>query len=84
MSTDHVDHHRNELKLPVKLNDDYTCQGRDADGVSVVFEDLLSEGERVATLTVDDDHFGPFGVVVRRDDGLWILAEDAAGVGTGR
>jgi hypothetical protein len=64
------------LHLPVKLNDAYTCQGRDARGASIGFDDLLSEGERVATASRGDDQWGPYGVVVRRDDGLWIVAEE--------
>lgn len=66
------------LRLPIKLNDDYTCQGRDARGESVVFDDLLREGDEVA------DHqdelgnlYGPMHPVVRRDDGLWIVEAGA-------
>jgi hypothetical protein len=60
------------ITLPVKLNDDYTCQGRQQDGTSVTFEDLCEEGDRIPTLCMGDDEFGPFGIVVRREDGLWI------------
>ena len=61
--------------FPVKLNDDYTCQGRDRDGEYCVFDDLLSEGDRVASLVDEDGNtFGPFGVVVRKPNGLWIVA----------
>lgn len=61
------------IELPVKLNDDYTCQGRDRNGAPVVFDDLLDEGDLVATVTDSDGNtFGPHGVVVRKDDGLWI------------
>ena len=66
------------IMLPVKLNDSYTCQGRDANGNYVVFDDLLREGERVATRRVGDDLYGPHGVVTRHGDGLWIEAESDA------
>lgn len=68
------------LKLPVKLNDNYTCKGRDADDAYIAFDDLLSEGERVPTVQVGDgddaDQCGPYGLVVMREDGLWIEAEE--------
>lgn len=64
------------LKLPVKLNDNYTCQVRDADDNYIASDDLLSEGERVSTVQVgegdDAAQYGPDGLVVRREDGLWI------------
>lgn len=69
---------RMTVKLPVKLNDAYPCQGKDAEGAYIAFDDLLDEGERVATLQVGDDQFGPFGVVVRREDGLWVVPETEA------
>jgi hypothetical protein len=64
------------IDLPVKLNDQYTCQGRQPDGTSVFFEDLCTEGERVATRSRGDDVFGPYGIVVKREDGLWIVPEE--------
>lgn len=72
------------MKYPVKLNDDYTCQGIDADGTSVVFGDLLDEGDEVGP-PEDPEEFelDPVGgcaafidgVVVRKDDGLWVVAK---------
>lgn len=66
---------RCEIAFPFKLDDDYPCRGEDANGKEIHFDDLLFEGEIVSSVTVGDDHFGPYGRVVRRDDGLWI--EDA-------
>ena len=64
-------------RLPVKLHDGYSCQGVDADGVYVTYGDLLSEGERVASTDDGEGNcWGPYGVVVRKADGLWIVAED--------
>lgn len=63
------------LTLPVKLNDKYTCQGRQQDGKFVTFDDLCEEGDLIPTFCVGDEEFGPFGVVVRREDGLWIEPE---------
>lgn len=61
--------------FPIKLNDKYTCQGFDANGQYVVFDDLLSEGDRVASFSDSEGNcYGPFAVVVRRDDGLWAEA----------
>lgn len=66
--------------FPIKLNDEYTCQGRDANGVYVGYDDLLSEGERVASMDDGEGNcWGPFGVVVRKADGLWIIAEREQG-----
>jgi hypothetical protein len=63
-----------EVRFPVKLNDNYTCQGIDRDGDAVVFDDLLRLGDSVAAFSDGDDRWGPFGIVVRRPDGLWVEA----------
>lgn len=63
------------LNYPIKLNDDYTCQGTDALGKSVTFTDLLWEGDRVGP--VDEDEAEAMyvdGIVVLKDDGLWVVA----------
>jgi hypothetical protein len=66
------------VEFPVKLNDEYTCQGREMpDGPFVAFDDLLYEGDVVAKFGDGEGNtWGPCGVVVRRDDGLWIEASD--------
>lgn len=66
-----------DLSYPIKLNDDYTCQGIDAGGNSVAFSDLLREGERVGPYAPGDELGEAMyvdGIVVRRDDGLWVEA----------
>ena len=70
MSTVHT------LALPAKLDDEYPCGGTDANDEQFRFKDLLEVGERVGT-TADDkgNVWGPFGIVVKRDDGLWIVAD---------
>jgi len=61
------------VRFPVKLNDRYTCQGIDAEGDQVYFEDLLSEGERVGSYSDGFGNvYGPMATVVRKDDGLWV------------
>jgi hypothetical protein len=64
------------LDLPCKLNPRYTCQGVDASGIAVTFDDLLNEGDLVATaVTGEGDNqteYGPYGEVVRRNGELWI------------
>lgn len=63
------------LAFPIKLNDNYTCQGHDANGDPVVFDDLLYEGQLVGSELLPDgsgDSFPPYGRVVRREDGLWV------------
>lgn len=60
--------------FPVKLNDNYTCQGIDAEGDSVVFGDLLYEGAEVGShVDRDGNIYGPMHAVVRKDDGLWAI-----------
>lgn len=62
-----------EVHFPVKLSEDYPCQGIDSDGVAVVFDDLLEEGDTVARYSDHNGNmWGPTGTVVRRQDGLWI------------
>jgi hypothetical protein len=65
------------MKFPVRLNERYPCQGIDADGVSIVFHDLLSVGDRVGQPVKGDplNAFPPHGRVVERDGGLFIDAE---------
>ena len=65
--------HRRRIAFPVKLNDGYPCQGFDAEGAPVYFEDLLYEGDQVADFMDEDGNlYGPMHTVVYRDDGLWI------------
>lgn len=65
------------LKFPVKLDDGYPCRGLDPDGNAIYFHDLLWVGTKVGGEVPGDplNAFPPFGVVVCRDDGLWIEAE---------
>lgn len=66
-----------EVVFPIKLNDAYTCQGTDAEGRYLTFDDLLSEGEKVPTYADDEGNcWGPFGTVVMLGDGLWIIADE--------
>lgn len=61
------------VEFPVKLNDNYTCQGFDAAGDSVVFDDLLYEGQEVGSYSDGDGNvYGPMHTVVRKEDGLWV------------
>jgi hypothetical protein len=61
------------MRYPIKLNDGYTCQGYDADGRYIVFDDLLGEGERVGPSDGEGNvHVNAY--VVRREDGLWVEA----------
>lgn len=62
-----------DLAYPIKLADDYPCQGRDALGEIQTFNDLLREGMSVGP-ELDGDLF-PTGEVVRKSDGLWAIAE---------
>lgn len=68
-----------ELRYPIKLDDDYPCRGVDAAGEHVVFDDLLQEGNRVGCRTRGDDVFGPYGIVVQREDGLQVEVEIGPG-----
>ena len=79
----------NDLHYPIKLDDDYTCQGVDARGVVVAFSDLLRAGDKVGPSHPDDVDFEDeamylSGVVVRRDDGMWIEALSAGSDGEDR
>jgi hypothetical protein len=66
------------VEFPIKLNDSYPCQGiEQPGGAAVAFDDLLSEGDVVAKYADDEGNtWGPSGIVVRREDGLWIVPED--------
>lgn len=65
-----------EILFPVKLierADGCAIAGHDEEGGLVCFEDLLSEGDRVAKYSDDEGNcWPPFGTVVRHADGLWI------------
>ena len=61
------------LACPAKVWDSYTCQVTGADGRGSTFDDLLSEGDLVS-LKNDHSEDSPYGRVVRKDDGLWIVA----------
>lgn len=62
-----------DLAYPIKLDDDYPCRGRDALGELQTFNDLLTEGMEVGP-ELDGEVFAT-GEVVRRDDGLWVVAQ---------
>lgn len=62
-----------DLAYPIKLDDDYPCRGTDAFGEEQTFDDLLKEGMEVGP-RVGDDTFCT-GVVVKRSDGLWAIAD---------
>lgn len=66
-----------DLAYPIKLNDDYPCQGLDADGEIQTFNDLLHEGMSVGPICGEE--IIPTGEVVRKADGLWAVAEGAGG-----
>lgn len=61
-----------DLAYPIKLNDDYPCQGTDALGETQTFDDLLREGMSVGPIIDGDIH--PTGEVVRKADGLWVVS----------
>lgn len=70
------------MKYPIKLDDVYPCRGTDADGAAVVFSDLLREGEKVGPWADGDEGGEPMyldGMVVRRRDGLYVVAFDDHG-----
>lgn len=76
-----VEEGERDARFPVKLDGGYTCQGLDRDGERIVFDDLLNIGDRVASVVDEEgNQFGPFGIVVQREDGLWIEAESPARV----
>lgn len=68
---------------PVKLFDAYPCRGIDAEGTAIIFGDLLEPGDKVGP-PEDPEGFlvDPTGgcaaytdgVVVEREDGLWVEA----------
>lgn len=63
------------MDFPIKLNDDYTCQGEGPNGENIVFGDLLYEGEEVGrSIEGGSNVCGPYGRVVRKDNGLWVIA----------
>lgn len=66
-----------KLKFPIKLNDDDPSLGRGSGGEVVFFgsSNPLTEGDEVGGIQKDGDEYKPgppFGVVVRKDDGLWV------------
>jgi hypothetical protein len=65
------------VRYPIKLSDDYSCQGTDADGRYIVFSDMLMEGDRVGPSVMVDDEPGEAlyvdAVVERRSDGLYVV-----------
>jgi hypothetical protein len=50
------------MQLPIKLNMRYTCQGTDAQGIEIVYDDLL----------LGPNETGPYGEVIDREGQLWI------------
>jgi hypothetical protein len=68
--------HSGESNFPWKVDDDYPCNATTASGERINFEDLLSVGDRVGSHSDGEGMvYGPFGVLVEREDGLWIEAE---------
>lgn len=68
---------RSGIAFPLKLDDSYPCAGVDDAGVRWTFDDLLFEGGLVASyVDRDGNTYGPGGVVVRREDGLWAVRDD--------
>lgn len=63
----------NDLAYPIKLNDEYPCQGTDALGEMQTFDDLLREGMEVGPSDEDGNVYAT-GEVVRKADGLWAVA----------
>lgn len=66
-----------KLKFPIKLSDDDTCLGRGPSGEAVFIGSInpLTEGDEVGGVQKDGDEYKPgppFGVVVQKDDGLWV------------
>lgn len=57
------------------VNDDYPTAVRTPGGEILHFEDLLVEGQRVGHGDGEGNVYPPYGRVVRRDDGLWIVPE---------
>lgn len=67
---------------PWKVDDDYPCKARTQGGEILHFDDLLFEGQRIGHSDGEDNVYPPFGVVVRREDGLWIVPEELAAAST--
>lgn len=61
--------------FPWKVDDGYPCSAVTPSGERLHFEDLLAEGQKVGHGDGEGNVYPPFGIVVRRDDGLWIEAE---------
>jgi hypothetical protein len=66
------------VEFPIKLDDDRTLRGTDAAGNTITFEDYLHEGEMVGLGEIpeeceDRDPRPPYGNVVRKEDGLWVV-----------
>jgi hypothetical protein len=57
------------MQLPIKLNMRYTCQGTDAQGIEIVYDDLLYAGDMVS---LGPNETGPYGEVIDREGQLWI------------
>lgn len=60
---------------PWKVDDDYPCKARTPGGEWLHFEDLLVEGQKVGHGDGEGNVYPPYGIVVRRDDGLWVEDE---------
>lgn len=62
------------------VDDDYPTSARTPGGEVLHFEDLLAEGQKIAhSGDGEGNTYPPYGIVVRRDDGLWIEAFEASG-----
>jgi hypothetical protein len=66
------------VAFPIKLDDDRTLRGTDAAGTTITFDDYLHEGETVGLGEIpedceDRDPRPPYGKVVRKEDGLWVV-----------
>lgn len=64
-----------ETAYPVRLNERYPCQGRDANGEFITYPDLLEPGDVVGEEVAGDEMNcqPPFGVVCNLNGDLWIL-----------
>lgn len=68
------------MDFPIKLDDDYTLRGTGPSGETIVFGDFIYEGEEVGqSIEGGSNVCGPYGRVVRKDDGLWVIACTDAG-----
>jgi hypothetical protein len=58
------------------VNDAYPVDAKTPGGEVLHFDDLLCEGQRIGHGDGEGNVYPPYGIVVRRPDGLWIEAVD--------